>query len=98
MIYRFTGFIEPVSNPPFMNNVKAGQAAPLRFSLAGNQGLDIFAAGYPASRQILCDTSVPIGDGIPTTTAGSSSLTYNASTDTSTSGRPSAAGRIPAAA
>lgn len=32
----------------------------MRFSLNGNQGLDIFVVGYPASQNIGCDSSKPI--------------------------------------
>jgi hypothetical protein len=41
------------------NVVNAGQAIPVKFSLSGNKGLNIFAAGYPASGQIACDASEP---------------------------------------
>ena len=81
VIYRFTGFFEPISAPPTLNQVKAGRAVPLRFSLAGNQGLNIFAAGYPSSVQIACDTSAPVESDVPTSTAGSSSLVYESGTD-----------------
>ncbi|HEY7628136.1 MAG TPA: ExeM/NucH family extracellular endonuclease, partial [Ilumatobacteraceae bacterium] len=45
--YDFSGFFQPVDNLPTTNTVKAGQAVPVKFSLNGNQGLDIFAMGYP---------------------------------------------------
>ena len=55
----------------------AGSAVPLKFSLGGDKGLNIFAAGYPKSQQISCDASEPV-DGIEETiTAGSSSLQYD---------------------
>jgi ABC-type transport system substrate-binding protein/DNA-binding beta-propeller fold protein YncE len=81
VIYRFTGFFAPVGNAPYMNQLKPGKAVPLHFSLSGDQGLSIFTTGYPASRQIVCDTSVPIETDVPTTTAGNSSLIYVARTD-----------------
>lgn len=82
--YAFTGFFQPVDNLPFVNSVKAGQAIPVKFSLGGNQGLNIFEPGYPKSQQIACDSTAPV-DGIEeTVTAGSSSLSYDASTDTYT--------------
>src|SRR5262249_16492205 len=43
----FTGFFPPISNVPVVNVVQAGQAIPVTFSLGGNQGLTIFAPGYP---------------------------------------------------
>jgi hypothetical protein len=46
-IYAFDGFYRPVDNPPVVNTVKAGQGIPVKFSLGGDFGLDIFEAGYP---------------------------------------------------
>jgi uncharacterized delta-60 repeat protein len=78
VVYAFGGFFSPVDNPPVVNVVKAGQAIPVKFSLAGNRGLNIFAAGYPTSQQIACNTSAPLDDIEQTVTAGSSSLAYDA--------------------
>jgi hypothetical protein len=79
-MYNFTGFFQPVDNLPTLNSVKAGSAVPVKFSLSGNQGFDIFG-NTPASQQIVCDTSAPV-DTIETTVAsGSSSLSYDAATD-----------------
>ena len=77
VLYNFTGFFSPVNNPPVLNNVNAGKALPLKFSLSGYKGLDIFAAGYPMSQQIACDSSAPLADVEGTTTSGGSTLTYN---------------------
>jgi uncharacterized repeat protein (TIGR01451 family) len=79
--YNFTGFFSPIDNPPTVNEIKAGQAAPVKFSLGGNQGLDIFASGSPSSVQVACDTNLPVSAVEETETAGSSFLTYDASTD-----------------
>jgi hypothetical protein len=78
--YQFSGFFAPVANPPTINVVNAGSAVPVKFSLGGNQGLDIFAAGYPQSQTINCDTTSPQSDLEATVTAGSSSLSYDPST------------------
>jgi hypothetical protein len=43
VIYDFDGFFNPVDNPDVLNRVKAGSAIPVKFSLGGDQGLDIFA-------------------------------------------------------
>ncbi len=75
--YNFTGFFAPIDNPPALNEMKAGQAAPVKFSLGGNQGLNIFAAGSPSSVQISCSTSDPILPVEQTETAGQSSLSYD---------------------
>lgn len=75
--YNFTGFFAPIDNPPVFNEMKAGQAAPVKFSLGGNQGLNIFAANSPSSVQISCSTSDPILPVEETETAGQSSLSYD---------------------
>jgi hypothetical protein len=79
--YVFTGFFSPVNNLPAFNSVKAGQAVPVKFSLNGNQGLDIFAAGYPTSGTIAClpDAQVEVVE--ETVTAGASSLSYDPASD-----------------
>ncbi len=80
--YTFTGFFEPVNNLPTLNVVKAGQAVPVKFSLGGDKGLNILAAGYPISTRIACDTSEPQDQIEQTVTAGSSSLSYDPATGT----------------
>jgi hypothetical protein len=79
VIYNFAGFFQPVDNLPTLNIATAGSAIPVKFSLAGNQGLNIFASGYPASGQIACDANEPGTDIEETVNAGGSSLTYDAS-------------------
>jgi hypothetical protein len=78
--YRFTGFFQPVDNLPTVNRANAGQAIPIKFSLGGNQGLDILAPGSPTSRSVACGGTA-IDDVEVTLTAGNSSLQYDASTD-----------------
>jgi hypothetical protein len=75
--YAFNGFYRPVDNLPTVNTVKAGSAVPVKFSLGGNQGLEIFATGYPASVATTCGSTAT--DAIEeTVTAGGSSLSYDA--------------------
>ncbi|WP_198320906.1 PxKF domain-containing protein [Azohydromonas aeria] len=52
--FHFTGFFEPVLNPPALNARRAGAAVPLRFRLHTGLGLNVIAAGYPNSRHIAC--------------------------------------------
>jgi ELWxxDGT repeat protein len=79
VVYDFAGFFRPVENLPTLNVVNAGRAIPVKFSLGGNHGLDVLAAGYPRSEPIACDSNGTV-DGIDETlTAESSSLTYDAS-------------------
>jgi hypothetical protein len=79
--YNFTGFFSPIDNQPAFNEMKAGQAAPVKFSLGGNQGLNIFAAGSPSSVQISCSSSDPILPVEETETAGQSSLSYDSTSN-----------------
>jgi hypothetical protein len=81
IFFNFTGFFPPVDNPPTLNVVKAGSAIPVKFSLGGYQGLNIFKAGYPISQKVNCDTSAPVDDIEQTVPANSSSLSYDASVD-----------------
>ena len=79
VIFNWSGFFRPVDNPVVVNRVKAGSAIPIKFSLAGNQGLNIFATGYPASFAMTTFWGAPIED-IPleeTVFAGNSGLTYD---------------------
>ena len=81
VLYNFFGFFAPVDNLPIFNEMKAGQGAPVKFSLSGNKGLNIFAAQSPSSVQIACDNGATILPVEETVNAGSSSLTYDATTD-----------------
>jgi probable HAF family extracellular repeat protein len=79
--YTFTGFFAPIDNNDVMNTMKAGASVPVKFSLNGDKGLNILAAGAPTSKAIPCPTA--IADNIEqTVTAGGSSLTYDPRTDT----------------
>lgn len=73
VIYNFKGFFKPIVMNGEVNAAKAGSSIPIKFSLGGNKGLNIFYAGYPK----VYESSG--GNGIETVTAGKSSLTYDAS-------------------
>jgi hypothetical protein len=81
--YNFLGLFQPVDNLPALNQVKAGQVIPVKFSPNGNQGLNILASGSPSSVKITCDGSAPV-DEIETVTASNSGLSYDAASDTYT--------------
>ena len=67
-----------------LNAVNAGRAIPVKFSLGGDYGLDVFEAGFPKSQVIECNSQAEV-DGIEeTVTAGASSLSYAAGSDTYT--------------
>ena len=79
--YNFAGFFQPVDNLPTLNKVQAGRAIPVKFSLSGDKGLGIFAAGSPSSGPIACNSGDPATDLEETVTAGGSSLSYNSLID-----------------
>jgi hypothetical protein len=78
--YSFTGFFQPVDNLPTVNVASAGSAIPVKFSLGGNQGLAIFAPGYPASSPIECLADDPGTTIEETVNAGNSGVSYDAAT------------------
>ena len=76
--YDFSGFFSPVDNQPIVNLATAGSAIPVKFGLGGNRGLNLFAAGYPKSQVIACDSGSPV-DGIDQTVSpGAASLSFDA--------------------
>ena len=77
LTYGFTGFFQPVDNLPIVNKANAGSAIPVKFSLGGNQGLDIFAANYPRFIAGPCDGG-PTDVIEQTVTANQSGLLYDA--------------------
>jgi hypothetical protein len=81
--FQFRGFFPPVANPgpaPYhINQFKAGQPIPVRFSLEGNEGLKIFEAGSPASKKVACAPS-GLGGATPIR-MGAGGLFYDPATD-----------------
>jgi hypothetical protein len=77
--WQFTGFSQPVDNEPTVNRMNAGRAAPVKFSLGGDRGLDIFAAGYPQVRSVPCGSSTDVVE--ETTSSDSSHLSYSSADD-----------------
>lgn len=55
--YDFTGFFQPIDMSGAFNVAKAGSVIPIKFSLGGDQGLNIFAADYPKAPSVPCPTS-----------------------------------------
>jgi CSLREA domain-containing protein len=81
--YDFTGFFSPVDNPPTLNKAKAGSSIPVKFSLGGDQGLDVLADGSPRVERYTCG-DVDDADPIEQTSTANQGLTYNARADTYT--------------
>ena len=67
--YTFSGFAPPIEDLPVMSDDNAGRTIPVKFSLAGFHGLDVFAQGFPKSQPIDCSTGAPTGAATPTTSS-----------------------------
>jgi HYR domain len=81
VVYDWYGFFRPVENDGVVNQVKAGSAIPVKFSLNGYWGLNIFFNGYPKWVMTSCTTWETTNTVDETVTAGSSSLSYDATAD-----------------
>jgi len=78
--YAFDGFFSPVDNAPVANGTKAGSVIPIRFGLGRDGGLGVLATGYPLTRRVSCDPTVPF-DSVEETVIGSPNmLTYSPGT------------------
>ncbi len=73
--YSFTGFFSPINNLPAVNDANAGSAVPIKFSLSGFRGLNIFAPGYPASQAMTCGG--PVTGPLVPTILGPDGFTYD---------------------
>jgi hypothetical protein len=62
-----------VNNEPVVNTMNAGRAVPMKFSLAGYQGLDVIEPGFPTSRQVACQSGGATSE-VEQTETGSSQL------------------------
>lgn len=82
--FNFRGFLQPTKNPgqtaPYVvNRAAPGSAVPMKFSLSGNQGLNILAAGNPRSKVVAC-TLANTNGGQPTKSVGGG-LAYDLGAD-----------------
>jgi hypothetical protein len=80
--FPFTGFFQRVDMGGVLNGVKAGSAVPVKFSLDGDRGLEIFASGYPRSQVIECASNAPTDAIEESATAGESGLSYDPTSET----------------
>jgi predicted extracellular nuclease len=79
--YHFSGFHKLVHDAPGFNSAKAGSSVQLKFSLAGHRGRNVFAAGYPRSQRIACDSAAAMGDFRPAENPGQSGLSHDRDSD-----------------
>jgi hypothetical protein len=85
VLYNWNGFFQPVDNSMW-NSAKAGQSIPVKFSLGGNMGLDIFgtwgspAKSYPKITAIACPSASISIDAIEeyATSTANNGLVYDA--------------------
>jgi hypothetical protein len=75
VVYAFTSFDSPVSAGGSIDDAKAGEAVPLKFSLGGNQGLGVVTR--TTWQPVSCADWTALGD----STAALGKLSYNASSD-----------------
>jgi hypothetical protein len=80
-IYKFDGFRQPVDNNGVFNTVKAGSAIPVKFSLFGNQGLNILNPANPVATTVTCPKAMTTDLIEETVSATSNSFTYDATAD-----------------
>jgi hypothetical protein len=81
VVYAWSGFAAPVNTGDVVNSVKAGSAVPVKFSLGGDQGTAVLAAGSPSVSFGACSPSAQVDAIEQTLTAGASSLQYDPTTD-----------------
>ena len=79
VIWDFAGFFGPVTASPVVNIANAGAAVPIKFSLAGDQGLAVLATGYPRSAAYACGSTPPSDATTPTKTT-SDGFTFDPAT------------------
>jgi hypothetical protein len=80
-VWQWSGFLNPVNNPPTLNVAKAGTAIPVKFSLGGNRGLNFLMPLSPGSQTVACATGAPLDNVEQTVTAGSSSLQFDSTSN-----------------
>jgi hypothetical protein len=77
--YGWAGFQRPIDNMPTVNVVKAGSAVPVKFTLAGYQGMSVLQAGSPTSASIGCSAAPEdVIAATETVAASNSALTWDA--------------------
>lgn len=78
----FGGFQRPVEGNGTLNVVNAGSSVPVKFSLGGYRGMDIFVSGSPTSAPYACNEEAPADAAEPTASVGGHGLSYDAGSDT----------------
>jgi hypothetical protein len=79
----FTGFVG-LNAAPALNPAKTGGSIQVKFSLGGNRGLAIVAAGSPTSQAMSCGAATAAVKSLKAPAVAASNLSYNDRTDTYT--------------
>ena len=82
--FTFEGFFAPVDNAQTINRTNAGRAVPFTFSLGGDMGLDVLAAGSPSSVRVACPAAQQLDTIETSASAGAAALSYDSATGTYT--------------
>ena len=77
----FTGFVG-LNAAPALNPAKTGGSIQVKFSLGGNRGLAILAAGSPTSQAMSCGAATAAVKSLKAPAVAASDLSYNDRTDT----------------
>ena len=80
VVYAWKGFFQPIDTNA-VNKAKAGSTIPVKFSLTGNQGLDILVGGAPAIGTATCSLGVMQDAVEEYATDAVSGLKYDATAD-----------------
>jgi hypothetical protein len=75
VVYAFQGFLAPVDNHGVHNQVKAGSAVPMKFSLRGDQGLGVLS-GAPVTTRTACPSGMSV-DALEETATSRSGLGFD---------------------
>jgi hypothetical protein len=81
--FGFNGFVDPIDNPPIVNEARAGQSVPVKFELSGNLGLGVLF-GTPTATPQECGLGGQPDPLETTALPGSSGLQYDPATNTYT--------------
>jgi len=81
VVYDWHGFAAPVDMGGVVNSVKAGSAVPMKFSLHGDQGTGVVAAGSPTVAFGSCSPTATVDAIEETASAGASGLQYDPASD-----------------
>lgn len=76
VVWPLLGLLHPVDNPPTLNTARAGATVPVRFTLGGYRGAQVFASGYPQTQAVACPGGARTDEVEQTLPRSAPSLTY----------------------